>query len=99
MTEPKADPNPVFSHGGTAPPFLYATDKNEIFADGTSPIEKLYALAFKDATAAGERTRGAHFKALKAVHRDGRNLGLGDRPTLRQRAGELLQQLGRRLAR
>ena len=53
-------------------PYLDERLRAEIFAsDGLSPIERTYARAFKEATASGERSRGAHIRALEEVHRGG----------------------------
>ena len=57
---------------GVVLPYLDETVRTEIFAsDGLSPIERTYARAFKEATASGERSRGAHIRALEEVHRGG----------------------------
>jgi hypothetical protein len=50
-------------------PYLHGEARKEIF-DETKPLsphEKIYAKAFKEATAVGERSRGAHVLALRAV--------------------------------
>ena len=53
-------------------PYLDDSTRAEIFAvDGLSPLERAYSEEFKQATASGERSRGAHVRALEAVHRKG----------------------------
>lgn len=56
-------------------PYLDEFARREIFADeGLSPHERTYARAFKRATAEGERSRGAHVRALDAVFEDGKRV-------------------------
>lgn len=54
-------------------PFLDENLRSEIFDEkkNASPLERIYARAFKEATGSGERSRGAHLRALEAVHRAG----------------------------
>ncbi len=56
-------------------PYLDEFARSEIFSDeGLSPHERTYARAFKRATAEGDRSRGAHVRALAAVFEAGQRV-------------------------
>lgn len=72
----------------TLPPFQQAW-RDEVLADSiaaTTELEQVYLEAFKAATAAGDRTRGAHIRGLQAV------VKLGAPRPPRQSSGDRLRQ-------